>query len=68
MTWAGFGSGGRTSLAIVDGRMNAVGYQQLLENHLLPHGARIGGNDWIFQQDNARIHTARSTLKLFCRK
>jgi hypothetical protein len=31
---------------------------KLLDEHLLPHGVRIGGQNWVFQQDNAEIHTA----------
>jgi len=43
----------------------ANGYQDVLERYLLPIGPIIGGDKWIFQQDNAPIHTAASTKKWF---
>ena len=42
--------------------MNAAGYAQMLEAALLPVGEALGGQGWIFQQDNASIHKARCTM------
>lgn len=67
MVWAGFGHGGRTEIMVLRGRQSATDYIQLLERHLLPHGQRIGGRNWVFQQDNAAIHTARVTKDWFAR-
>jgi transposase len=43
MIWAGFGWNGKTDMAFIDGRLNAVGYQNMLEEYLLPKGPEIGG-------------------------
>lgn len=57
MLWGCFGmNGGR--LAVVNGRMNAEKYTELLESELLPFGMDLGGENWVFQQDNAAIHDA----------
>ncbi len=61
MVWGGISLLGSTSIAFVDGNMDAVGYQKVLQNHLLPLVKRIRG-PWAFQQDGARPHTARSTM------
>jgi len=60
MIWGCFGmNGGR--LAVVNGRMNAQMYTELLESELLPFGVDMGGENWVFQQDNAPIHDANLT-------
>jgi hypothetical protein len=61
MVWAGFSANGKTAMAFISGRQNAEAYQLMLEDHLLPFGPLIGGQNWIFQQDNASIHAATST-------
>ena len=33
-----------------------------VENHLVNIGKSIGGSDWIFQQDNARIHRSKVNI------
>ncbi len=65
MIWAAIGYRGKTDIAFLEGKVNARKYQRTLEDHLLPHGARIGGEHWKFQQDNASVHTARSTIEWF---
>ncbi len=65
MVWAAFGYNGKTAIAFLDGRQDAAAYQEVLQECLLPNGRRIGGRDWIFKQDNAPIHTARTTKEWF---
>ncbi len=36
--------------------MNSGDYCEMLEKYLLPYGKKMGGKNWIFQQDNASIH------------
>jgi transposase len=61
MVWAAFGLNGRTPIVFLRGPQTALCYQEVLRQHLLPHGRRIGGRLWMFQQDNASIHSANST-------
>ncbi|RWR98786.1 Transposable element Tc3 transposase-like protein, partial [Dinothrombium tinctorium] len=65
MVWAGFSSSGKTSIAFLDGRQKASDYQRTLSDFILPVGSQLGGPQWIFQQDNAAIHTAKSTKTWF---
>lgn len=65
MVWAAFGFQGKVNIAFPSGRMNAINYQDLLEENLLPFAEEIGGPYWMFQQDNASIHTANSTWEWF---
>jgi hypothetical protein len=65
MVWAGFGCKGKTNIAFIDGNMNAKKYQDMLETHLLPFASKISAKKWIYQQDNASIHNAKSTREWF---
>ena len=65
MVWGGFGFNGQTSLAFTKGKQNSGDYQATLDNNLLPYGEILGGPNWKFQQDNASIHTSRSTKEWF---
>lgn len=51
------------SLCFVDGLVNAVKYRNILEEHLLPSITQLQSTegDYVFQQDGASCHTAKST-------
>ena len=51
--------------AIPSSRVNALTYQDLLEENLLPIVEAIGGLFWMFQQNNASIHSVNSTWQWF---
>ena len=53
------------TLNFPSGRINAFIYQDLLEENMLPIAEAFGGHFWIFEQDNASIHTENSTWKSF---
>ena len=55
MCWHGLGS-----LVKLEGRLDSTAYQQVLEEHMLTDAAALIG-DFVFQQDNAPIHTSWST-------
>ena len=56
MYWHGLGS-----LVKLEGRLDSTAYQQVLEEHMLTDAVALIGDDFVFQQDNAPIHTSRST-------
>jgi len=49
----GFGAGGTTPLAFIEGRQDAKSYIKLLKLNMKPHGEDICGDSWYFQQNNA---------------
>ena len=56
MCWHGLGS-----LVKLEGCLDSMAYQQVLEEHMLTDAAALIGDDFVFQQDNVPIHTSRST-------
>ena len=61
MCWHGLGS-----LVKLEGRLDSTAYRQVLEEHMLTDAAALIGDDFVFQQDNAPIHTSRSTRQWLC--
>lgn len=61
MVWAAFGYNGKTNIAFTSSRMKSQDYIQVLSAHLLPFVPNIAGTNWIFQADNAKIHTSNDT-------
>ncbi len=61
-----FPSMGKMELQVVQGRLMAAGYVDMLQQaSLLTEGPRLCCNDWVFQQDNAAVHNARLTKDFF---
>jgi hypothetical protein len=65
MVWACFTWDFKSEIVFVDGVLDATKYQNMISPHLQQLSDHFEGNDWIFQQDNAPIHTARSTMLWF---
>lgn len=65
MIWGAFSFNGTCELAFVNERMDSDRYQEMLQTHLLNAGPEICGPNWTFQQDNASIHSSKSTKKWF---
>ena len=56
ITWHGVGT-----LTVVNGNINAPKYIEIIDSHLWPVVARhFPGNNYIFQDDNAPVHRART--------
>ena len=48
---------------VVEGRLNASAYINLISPTLKADGQRLTGNGCIFQQDGATCHTARQSMR-----
>lgn len=68
MVWGAFCSRGTLTLAFPSTHMDSAEYQQVLHNNLIPFLRRFRRQHFIFQQDNARIHTSASTMSWFSEK
>jgi len=63
--WEGFSLKGKTELAFYEDTLDAEGYQDILQNSLLPAAQgwfEDEKQEWEFQQDKA-CHTAKSTKR-----
>ncbi|CAK9809220.1 Transposable element Tc3 transposase [Anthophora quadrimaculata] len=65
MVWAGIGYHDKTDINFLSGRVNSEKYIKLIDDQLSKHATRIAGCTFIFQQDNAAIHTARCVKAYF---
>ena len=62
MVWGCISSHGMGDLHFCEGNINAEKYIQILEQHMLPSKQRLfHGRPCLFQQDNAKPHSARVT-------
>ncbi|KAF4646999.1 hypothetical protein FOL46_004823, partial [Perkinsus olseni] len=57
MVWGAIVGGRKLCFTTVEGRLNSVRYQEMLEQALLP----VIEQGMVFQQDNASCHASRST-------
>ncbi len=65
MIWAAVSSAGVGPLCFLKSTVNAAIYQEILEHFMLPSADKLYGDaDFIFQQDLAPAHTAKSNQKL----
>lgn len=62
MMWGAFSASGCLDIQFTSSRMNSRDYIQVLEKSLIPFLREHPEKTWIFQQDNARIHTSRETM------
>ena len=65
MVWAVFSAQGKAQIAFLKGRKNSDKYINTLENYLFPFVNEFHEAGYIFQQDNASIHTSRQTNQWF---
>lgn len=69
MVWGAISTSGTSRLAIIDGTMDQKKYINVLESHLLPQLQEwFGENEFLYQQDRAPCHTARSVNRWFAKK
>ena len=64
MMWGCFSGKGLGPLIKINGKMNHRDYIQILESHLLPFiNNNYNGRGYLFQDDNAPVHTAKNVKK-----
>lgn len=63
--WGAVSYNGVFQLVIITGKQTGKRYLELLKEHLEPQANNLVGPDFIFQQDNASIHTAKVVEKWF---
>uniref|UniRef100_A0A8C5LJZ5 Transposase n=1 Tax=Leptobrachium leishanense TaxID=445787 RepID=A0A8C5LJZ5_9ANUR len=62
MLWGGFASAGTGKLQRVQGTMNSLQYQEILDDNVMQSVTNLRlGRRWTFQQDNDPKHTSKST-------
>ena len=66
LVWGCFAASGTGRLAHINGTMNSLAYQDILEENLAPSVKDLKlGRRWIMQQDNDPKHTSKSTQAWF---
>ncbi len=69
MVWGCISAYGMGNLHVLEGTMNAKRYIKVLEQHMLPSRRRLfQGKPCVFQQDNAKPHTAAITTEWLHRR
>ena len=69
IVWGCISAHGMVNLHICEGTLNAERYIQVLEQHILPSKQRLfQGHPCLFQQDNAKSHSAHVTTAWLCSK
>ncbi|CAK9806981.1 Transposable element Tc3 transposase [Anthophora quadrimaculata] len=68
MLWAGIGYNGKTDLISINCKMNATTYRNLIQNQIAKYATHIAREDFIFQQDNAAVHTAKVVKEYFSKE
>ena len=66
MVWGCISQYGFHDLVLLEGRVDAIGYIEVLQRYLVPIVSQYFCNrPWIFQQDNATAHTAHGVVDFF---
>ena len=69
MFWGCFESSGTGNLQRVDGIMNSIKYQEILQQNVMQSVLKLKlGRHWTFQQDNDPKHSSKSTKAWFQKK
>ena len=65
LVWAGIAHGFRTNLVIIEGNLNVQRYRDEILTRCVIPPFQNSANITLFQNDNAKSHTARDTVDFF---
>lgn len=65
MIWGLISRNGMGSLVKLEGSLNSERHTEVLAENFLSFVEKKLPQTWIFQQDNAKCHTAKSTMDFF---
>ena len=65
MVWGAFASNSTLPIAVIDAKINAEKYQDMLGHNLLSNAPLVTPGGRIFQQDSASLHVSHSTKSWF---
>ena len=68
MIWGCLSANGTGEIVVLEGKVNASVYLKILEEYAIPEGNRLIGEHFVFQQDNAPIHTAKKVVEYLSEK
>ena len=63
MVWGTMARSGVGSLTVIEGRLNSEAYIRIVKRYVRKDGKKLVGRRYIFQQDGAPCHTAKSTTE-----
>ena len=63
MVGGAFCGKGKLDLIFIEGDLNSITYQVLLNQYLISDANRICEDNWVFKQDNAPSHVSKSTIE-----
>ena len=66
MIWGCFTGVRLGDIVKIDGTLRKEGYREILEDHAIPSGIRLLGQNFIFQQDNDPKHTSKLCTDYLC--
>jgi hypothetical protein len=61
MIWGSFSYHGKSELYLIEKNLNSLGYCYIIEIYLLPFANLHYGDQFVFQQDNASIHSVAAS-------
>ncbi|VDN32474.1 unnamed protein product [Cylicostephanus goldi] len=65
MIWGAFSANEKFDLAFVNTNMNSTDYQEVLENRLLQFFRDHRREQYVLQQDNARVHVGHRRFEQY---
>ncbi|CAK9810850.1 Transposable element Tc3 transposase [Anthophora plagiata] len=65
MVWAAIGYFGKMEIKFIHGKMNSKYYLDLIKQQITKYALCISGSGFIYQQDNAAVHTAKFVKTYF---